>query len=508
MIAVNFYTFAKRKNSTKRPTGTATTYNCVLKEGCSIIAPVIGLDIGLTANPHQYNYAQISAFGRYYYVSDWAWEDRLWWATLEVDVLATYNTPIINSTEYITRAGTNYDGDIIDMMYPAIARKQFDRFYLDGSSAAADAMWVNNIDDGFYVVGIINNDDQSVGAVSYYIMLAGQFMDLKNALLTDTDWTDISVTNPDLGDNLYRSIFNPYQYITTINWFPFTITLPQARFPLVTTINVGWWTLNVSAYRMETNGYCIRLVRSNGYGHRFTIRNHPQAFDRGGYLNANPYSNFRMLFPPFGEIPLDGALLAGAYWDATGSDTWPQFTLEIDVDIYVDLVSGIGTLGIYFPTRESQGNVDIEISYHTAQVSVPIQMAQISSGDAGAYLAHSAMNKVNDWIAQLGINELLGIGKSAAAVGDGVIGSQAQLSTVGTNGNMSVYLVVPSIIAEYAIMVEDAINDKGRPVCKYDRIGDYTGFYVQTSGAHIDIAGYESEIEQINVALDGGVYLE
>ena len=506
-VAVNFYQFAKKANSTKRPTGSPTTYNCTLKEPCNIMSPVIGLDLGLTTNPHAYNYAYIAAFGRYYYVSNWEYSGRLWWASLAVDVLATYNTQIINSTDYITRAGTGYDGDIIDTMYPATAKKRFTRYYLDESQALADAMWVNDIDDGFYVVGIINNDEQSVGAVSYYIMLAGQFMDLKNALLSDTDWTDIDLTNPDLGDNLYRSIFNPYQYITTINWFPFEITLPQAKFPLVTTINVGWWTLNVSAYRMESNGYCIRLLRPGGLQHRFVIPNHPQAFDRGDFLNANPYTNFRMLFPPFGEIMLDGSLLAGAGWDATGSDNWPQYRLTIFVDIWVDLISGIGTLGVYYPSG-TESEIYEEISYHTAQVAVPIQMAQISSGNVGGYLANSAMNKVNEWIGNLGIDKLLGLGESAAAIGNGVLGTVPQISTVGINGNMSVYLVTPSIIAEFAIMVDDAMQDKGRPVCKYDRLGNYTGAYVQTSGAHVEIAGYDAEISMINSLLDSGVYLE
>lgn len=502
---MNFYQFAKKSNSTKRPTGSPTTYNCTLKEPCNIMSPVIGLDLGLTTNPHSYNYAYIAAFGRYYYVSNWEYSGRLWWASLAVDVLATYNTQIINSTDYITRAGTGYDGDIIDTMYPAIGRKQYNRFYLDGSSTLAKQMWKHNIDDGFYVVGIINNDEDSVGAVSYYIMQAGQFMDLKAALLTDTGWTDISTTNPDLGDTLYRSIFNPYQYITTINWFPFSITLPSSKFTFVTTLNVGWWTLNVSAYRMESDGYCITLLTNNGYNHKFTIPNHPQAFDRGDFLNASPYSNYKILFPPFGEIELDGSLIAGAHWDPTGSDSWPQYELDLAMDIFVDLISGIGTLGIYVPTRESGGNISVNLSYHTAQVAIPIQMAQISVGDIGGYVTKTAIGKIVD---QFSWNPNEARINTASAIGDGLLGSTPQLSTIGQNGNISVYNIEPTLMISWAILVDDAMQDKGRPVCKYDRLGNYTGAYVQTSGAHVEIAGYDAEISMINSLLDSGVYLE
>lgn len=499
-IAVDFYNFKKRKNSTKTPSGTPTTYNCILKDGCSIIAPVIGLDIGLTANPHEYNYATIGVFGRHYYVSDWVWENRLWWANLAVDVLGTYKTAILNNTDYIVRAGTGYDGKIIDTMYPCKNERSVKNY-----SILPSTLWVDNYGDGCYVAGIINNDDSSIGAVSYYVLLPGQFADLKNALLTDTDWTDISVTNPDLGDNLYRSIFNPYQYFVSINWFPFVPNTASMTF--VTTLNVGWWTLNVSAYRLTNNTLIYKPMDTlNNRKPSCTIYCHPQWADRGDFVRNSPYTIYRLYIPPWGEFLLDGALISTALWQSTGSNIWPQQNLTVYFDISVDMISGVGSLRVYVQTvYDTPVPAETILIQSETMVAVPIQLAQINTSAEGQ-IGKIAVDIGSDLLKQIGLSDIT---DTAAAIADAATGAIPHVQTVGSNGSISQYSsLVRKIQTEYAIIVNDALLDRGRPVCKYDQLGNHAGYYVQTSGAHIDIAGYESEIEQINNALDGGVYLE
>lgn len=508
MIAVNFYTFAKRKNSTKRPTGSPTTYNCVLKEGCSIIAPIIGLDIGLTANPNQYNYAHISAFGRYYYVSDWAWENRLWWATLAVDVLATYRTQIDNTTEYVVRTsvGNYVDGSIPDTMYPAKSVLQTNLSFADSSLLP---MWATNYNDGCYVVGIINNDKYSIGAVSYYLLLPNGFKELKDLLLTDTDWTDIATTNPDLGDNLYRSLFNPYQYFTTINWFPFLPTLGSME--NVTSINVGWWPVTFTAsnvaFRITANTFTYRHQIS-GSNHTIVLYDHPQS-GRGDFLNASPYTRYCFCLPPWGTFEIDGQLLAGMRWISTGSENWPYNTLNLDLSIVVDLISGQGTLIVTAPSRTPTGQGIATVYTATSLVSVPIQLAQIAMSDVSAAATRQAVNTAVPWVQDI----LSGLGidfniDNVAGIGNGLLSGAPIVQTGGGNGSIAPYFLNSFAIQTYSIMADDALLDKGQPCCKYLRLGDCALGYVQTSGSHIDIAGYETEIQQINEALDGGVYLE
>ena len=59
---VHLYTFAKRDNSTKQPTGSGDEFSCVLKSGSGIMHPVLSFDLGIAGDPSQYNYAYIPAF--------------------------------------------------------------------------------------------------------------------------------------------------------------------------------------------------------------------------------------------------------------------------------------------------------------------------------------------------------------------------------------------------------------------------------------------------------------
>jgi len=113
---VHFYSFAKKVNSTARPTGTPVSYNFVLKGPNSILSPVIQLALPITQAPN-WNYCYIPIYDRYYFVSDWDWsENRLWYASCQVDVLATYKTVIGNKQYYVLRSATEYNPDLIDTL--------------------------------------------------------------------------------------------------------------------------------------------------------------------------------------------------------------------------------------------------------------------------------------------------------------------------------------------------------------------------------------------------------
>ena len=85
---VSLWKINKKENSTYRPTGSATTYQCVSNADFDILAPDIPLNIGLAENPTAWNYAYISAFNRYYFITDWRVQNGMWWCSLHCDVLA------------------------------------------------------------------------------------------------------------------------------------------------------------------------------------------------------------------------------------------------------------------------------------------------------------------------------------------------------------------------------------------------------------------------------------
>ena len=126
-MLVRFYTFTKKLNSTARPTGTYTEYDCVIKTSSDVITPTIELQMGLTTNPSAFNYCYIPDYNRYYWVKDRTFFNHIWIATLNVDVLATWKPYIGNTDMYVLRSSTAYDGKILDTKYHTLADVRFSK---------------------------------------------------------------------------------------------------------------------------------------------------------------------------------------------------------------------------------------------------------------------------------------------------------------------------------------------------------------------------------------------
>ena len=68
-MIVNFYSgFAKKRNSTARPTGTATPLNMQLKKDTSVLNPILEINVSSLSpfNPMKFTYAVIPDFQHYY----------------------------------------------------------------------------------------------------------------------------------------------------------------------------------------------------------------------------------------------------------------------------------------------------------------------------------------------------------------------------------------------------------------------------------------------------------
>lgn len=490
-FTVNLYTLAKKKNSTEVPASVAVSFtNCIIKDGCGIVNPSIGIENGLAWNPSSYNYAGIPAYNRFYYITDWYFDRGRWWANMAVDVLATYKTTILSNTAYVARAAKSYDGTIIDGLYPASSEKRaVSHYMINPAGGSLFTPWTPYYSSGFFVVGIINNDNNAAGATSYYMFSLNQFQALKAFLLSSSEWTGIEVTNPDFGDNLYKSLFDPFQYIVTINWFPFT--LPSTLGTLQTGLKFGWWTLStISCYRLDTFKW-DRL-------YTLPFGTHPQAEARGAYLNGAPYTTYQLIAPPWGEFNLDPAILCNVR--ILDQMTSPA----LSINIQVDLISGYGDLFVGAPLKNG-GNATV--LYNTSLLAVPIQMAQINNNAWG-----QIRNIVSTGANVIGSAAHLDVGGTIANLANGILDgielNVPHVQQTGSNGSMAQYAINFILTDIYTIVVPDALADKGRPLCQEVSLGTLYPGYVQTVGAHVEIAGTETEIGQINNYLDGGVYLE
>lgn len=121
------------------------TYNCVLKDNCSILRPVI--DIKTSDNITTYNYMYISDLQRYYFIDDIiSLNNGLWRVSGHVDVLQTYSSSIMAQNAVIKRQQSKYNLYLDDPEFKTynIEKVQTKKFSASGFSKALHYILVVN----------------------------------------------------------------------------------------------------------------------------------------------------------------------------------------------------------------------------------------------------------------------------------------------------------------------------------------------------------------------------
>ena len=468
MLSVTLYEFKKRENSTKRPDSSATqrTHNAVLKTPTSLLRPEISFDFGLTGNPSFYNYAYISDLGnRYYFIRDWTVsEGHIWTAHMEVDVLASWKASIGASTQYVTRSSFSSDGSIVDGLYPAKGDVTL--------RAESTSIWptVTAISGGSYVVGIVNNSADAIGAVAYYVFSEAKFRAFMAYLMGDVSWTG-QIT--EISADLLKVLFNPMQYITSAMWYPDNAPAGEK----VTSIPFGWWNLQVSAAKLKTSGVLPSAAN-------ITIPKHPQAATRGKYLNAAPFSQYTFDSRVWGIIPIDTTSIINEE--------------ALSMSYTVDYTTGIADMYL------KAGLSDYAIAVRRGQYGVPVQIAQI--GQNYLNMALTSVNGAANVATKL-FNPVGAITAGANMIGDMINASMPEFATSGSNGTVANFTSAPTLYAKFLPVVSDDNDDRGRPYCKKVQLSTLSGYQV-IADPDLAIAGTSEENREIKNYLAGGYFYE
>ncbi len=124
---VRFFKFSKRENSTALPDVTGgAVFQCTLKDNCSLNNPVIRLELRNNQNQFDpnawpdYNYCWVKPWNKFFFVSDWTNEHPLWAAHCSVDVLATYRSQILGSTQYVAYSSVSGGAWLADTRIPLL----------------------------------------------------------------------------------------------------------------------------------------------------------------------------------------------------------------------------------------------------------------------------------------------------------------------------------------------------------------------------------------------------
>ena len=441
-----------------------------------ILSPVLGFNFGLTNSQIQYNYARIALFSRNYFIKNWEWRDGLWWAYMQVDALASFKTQIGNSSCFILRSASEFTREVPDYFYSTLPEPMVALTNIQKPWTAT------SFSSGTYVVGVLCKDG-SAGAVSYYALSPAQFKSFRNAMLSDSgpisDITDIST-------DLAKSLVNPFQYIVSAVWFPFTISNGTS-----TTLNFGWYETDIQALALSRLYSDVYLD--------FTVSAHPYAVTQGaGYRFSESNSRYIVFIPPFGEIELDAGIMARLLISQVGYST------QLQAHIYVDLVTGNAYLEIYGAFSVSD---EVVLVYREGKVGVPAQLGQITADVAGGI--QSVISGLGSVANNLMGGNIIGAITAGANAGlDAVQKIQPKAITSGSNGTASVYELTPYVQVIYYPHVEQSPEEYGRPLYKTKTINTLSGF-TKTLNADISISGATiREQEEIKAYMDGGFFYE
>lgn len=460
---VKFYNVAKRKNSTYKPDESTQSRNfdCSIKENTSIINPVLIIQYNdMTATPFNLNYCYIPSFKRYYWVKNWRNDNALWYAELKVDVLSTYIETIENYSYYIVRSSTLSNGSIRDNlypMYPRITRKIQNAGYFWQLDQTFDKV-------GSYVVGIINK----TGISNFYKFSPTQFQKFANAVFSDIKWMDFGT---DISDGIAKMVMNPAQYITSVRWYPFSVSGGTD----MQGVTIGWWGL-----KLPTG---LTKLESKYY-ETFTADvvpvSHPQ-ISRGNFLNSQPYRSIRLYTPAFGFMEIDGSKVREGE--------------TVHNTIYVDFRTGfsqwIASVNIG-DVSEILGTVYGKVGFDVAVSDIKTDYASSLSNALGAISSGLSGNFIG---AGVGIGNAITQTLSPEITTKGTQGS-----TIGQTSPLRCYVDCHEI-------ADEDKADNGRPLCtnnNFKTLGK--GYYVVENGSTPLMGAFDSEIDEVKNFLEGGVY--
>lgn len=299
----------KPENSTYRfATGMGESVDCVLRKGCDILKPVLEIRKEWTyvqSTLLNCNVAFIADFNRYYRVKNWQFNGPLILAYLEVDVMATFKNELSAQSFYITRSTMSSlcNPSIPDTSIPQpCGMYQYRVFYRDNPLQPPE------YDFGVFVVGVINNS-ATFGAVDYYVMSYLVFMSFTAALCNMSNMGDFT----DVVDGVAKAIVNPFQYIVSARWYPYT-TLDFTSRGLtgggVSSIRCGYYNVSFTgtAYYFASGVLNIEFTNVT----TLTINKNPLNTDgKHDFLDYAPYARYIFNFYPFGSFEIDPALLYG-----------------------------------------------------------------------------------------------------------------------------------------------------------------------------------------------------
>lgn len=511
-MIITLYSFAKKRNSTKRPTSGGLDVEVKLKENCSIYNPTFVLN----HNAGDFNYVKVSSqqgqqywkstMDLYYWVDDITFlTDRIISAQCSLDPFASAKEDILATRANIMYCADSTRDNIVDTRLPVTSDVYINETSIDLGAIPVPSAYEGN---DLPICDLSNaNDPPSIiiavtGKGSFGSYLLQYADDLKEILDGVDDYTgNIADILTGLKQLFYGGTAS--ECLKAAIALPITVNGLDVCDGVADTLYLGNYPCKkeVGSTTPPTlvgiNAYPIdRKIFKGKY--RLNIPwNTPEDWRR-----CTPYHQLYLYFPFVGMVQLNSSNMT--------SDIF------VDVSYAINLTSGdISILceGVRETTLETHiigtgsGNMALNTPFGSTGIDTNRLTQSIGAGTAavGASIAMAATGNI------VGAALTLGGGIATAATGtlaamggtgDGSGGLGGGASS-GLDKSIRLFCIGKTLTATPAGWAATY----GKPYFMPDRIGDHSGLVI-TEGASVSTDLSAALIDAINAGLDGGLYIE
>ena len=495
-VTIYFGTVSKRKNSTYQPTLTAS-YDCIYKEETSVDRPTFIIQDASFSTA--YNYAKWG--DNYYFIDDIvSLSLDMWQVSCALDVLATYKTDIIGSTQYVCYSSNSGGSWLPDTRIPVLKDCAVSK------NTASLGLFSGT---GFYVLAAVGDTGCTVWGVGSRGALAQLVQNIStwqsndiasanNLLPSTTPGTDetsainnlqvmvkaVSEASTQTGF-LGNAFQNAPQCIRSCIWVPFLMT---------DFIDGGASSIHLGNYDTGVSGYPIV-----GYAVKNSVTvNIPWQYNdwRRGVCEE-----LYLYLPLVGMVGISADSITQETsltikWSATASDGC------ICYEVVTNHGQIIGTYGascsanypIGINQQASAGEVFTALlngTQKTVATAVNSSVSPISAVAAvagvGLDVIATAYDAANTTVSTH-VSSIGGIGGGAG---------------IGLDNDVAIYSVAHSTATTPASMQATM----GLPTMKPMSLSTLTG-YCQCANAHVAAPAQSSELDAIDTYLNSGFYIE
>lgn len=474
--------FAKRKNSTKQPTGAGTSHTVRLKDDTAIMQP----SFILAGDYFAYNYIQYA--GRYYFVEDViSLHNGLVEIQCNIDVLATYKAEIKAASAYVIYYSHN-NTEIVD------GRLSTKTAITEDSSTQS----FNNLGSGTsYMLTAVGEDRTSIFAMDKgdvdSIFDQTLLTQINNLFVNEIANVHTEVAAIAAGDvqTMLQELFDIY-----FDWLEFQsgVTSEVLFCDDAQKFIKNCFSLPLSKSAIGGSDHSIHLGKwtSGSRGNMgFPRICHDSAtlaipWQASDWRRNAPYHEIYLYIPYIGLITIPPSEVIGV----------TNLTVNVAIDTYSGVTSFVVNADNGAVLGQYSTNIAAPYAIGSSNIDMVSSGAQIVSGAAAAIGGAMAGNVPIAAAGALGIVNAIrpfdmSVSSNGGAAGMG-LGNTVKCFTIFHDTTVS-----PSSVSAV----------KGTPFNGVMSLSGVSG-YVQTSGASVEIAGYGNEKDMVNNYLNGGIYIE